>query len=206
MQTVPPEGHQLKPGLQATTLDHVVARRRHQGRLVRGLERNHQPGRAAVLRHVRDHGAHRAAGDADARRDGVGQTVDRVVHRLRADGVGEWAGFSTGWLYWYFWVIVVGFEAVVGGQMINKWIPSVPVWVIALGLMVIMTGPTCCRSAPSARRSTGSPVSRSLRSSCSWQCAACSSSACGRARLPTLEPHRTRRPASRNASPGSPLG
>ncbi|MBY4575493.1 GABA permease [Gordonia paraffinivorans] len=52
---------------------------------------------------------------------------------------GEWAGFSTGWLYWYFWVIVVGFEAVVGGQMINKWIPAVPVWVIALALMIIMT-------------------------------------------------------------------
>lgn len=52
---------------------------------------------------------------------------------------GEWAGFSTGWLYWYFWVIVVGFEAVVGGQMINKWIPSLPVWAVAAALMVIMT-------------------------------------------------------------------
>ncbi|MGF0308965.1 amino acid permease [Rhodococcus sp. IEGM1428] len=53
---------------------------------------------------------------------------------------GRFAGFSTGWLYWYFWVIVVGFEAVVGGQMINKWVPSIPVWAIALALMIIMTG------------------------------------------------------------------
>lgn len=30
--------------------------------------------------------------------------------------MGNWANFSTGWLYWHFWVIVVGFEAVVGGQ------------------------------------------------------------------------------------------
>ncbi|ROZ86293.1 amino acid permease [Gordonia sp. OPL2] len=52
---------------------------------------------------------------------------------------GPLAGFTTGWLYWYFWVIVVGFEAVVGGQIINKWIPALPVWAIALGLMVIMT-------------------------------------------------------------------
>jgi GABA permease len=52
---------------------------------------------------------------------------------------GRFAGFSTGWLYWYFWVIVVGFEAVVGGQMIHNWIPSLPVWAIALGLMIIMT-------------------------------------------------------------------
>jgi GABA permease len=42
-------------------------------------------------------------------------------------------------LYWYFWVIVVGFEAVAGGQIIHDWVPAVPVWAIALGLMVIMT-------------------------------------------------------------------
>lgn len=52
---------------------------------------------------------------------------------------GNWAGFSTGWMYWYFWVIVVGFEAVVGGQIINGWLPDIPVWAIALALMVIMT-------------------------------------------------------------------
>ena len=27
---------------------------------------------------------------------------------------GGWARFSVAWLYWYFWVIVVGFEAVAG--------------------------------------------------------------------------------------------
>ncbi len=52
---------------------------------------------------------------------------------------GRPAGYMTGWLYWYFWVIVVGFEAVVGGQIINAWVPELPVWVIALGLMVGMT-------------------------------------------------------------------
>ncbi|MGU7774245.1 amino acid permease [Burkholderia sp. MR1-5-21] len=52
---------------------------------------------------------------------------------------GDIAGFSTGWLYWYFWVIVVGFEAVVGGQIINGWFPQIPVWAISLGLMMVMT-------------------------------------------------------------------
>src|SRR5690606_16632476 len=28
---------------------------------------------------------------------------------------------------------------VVGGQIINGWLPGIPVWVIALGLLVIMT-------------------------------------------------------------------
>jgi GABA permease len=53
--------------------------------------------------------------------------------------LGRWAGFTTGWLYWYFWVIIVGFETVMGGQIINGWIPELPVWVVSLGLLVIMT-------------------------------------------------------------------
>lgn len=54
--------------------------------------------------------------------------------------LGRWAGFTTGWLYWYFWVIVVGFEAVVGGQIIHGWAPALPVWAAAFGLLVVMTG------------------------------------------------------------------
>ena len=33
--------------------------------------------------------------------------------------LGGWAGFSVGWLYWYFWVIVVGFEAVAGAKVLH---------------------------------------------------------------------------------------
>ena len=32
--------------------------------------------------------------------------------------LGGWAGFSVAWLYWYFWVIVVGFEAVAGAKIL----------------------------------------------------------------------------------------
>jgi GABA permease len=52
--------------------------------------------------------------------------------------LGGWAGFSVGWLYWYFWVIVVGFEAVAGGKILQRWI-DVPLWAIALVLMILMT-------------------------------------------------------------------
>ncbi|MER6978830.1 amino acid permease [Streptomyces carpinensis] len=76
----------------------------------------------------------RQLGEMAAARPSTGSFTDYARMAL-----GPWAGFSTGWLYWYFWVIVVGFEAVVGGQMINKWLPGLPVWLIALGLLVIMT-------------------------------------------------------------------
>jgi GABA permease len=53
--------------------------------------------------------------------------------------LGGWAGFSVGWLYWYFWVIVVGFEAVAGAGILQRWLPDVPLWVMSLILMVLMT-------------------------------------------------------------------
>ena len=53
--------------------------------------------------------------------------------------LGGWAGFSIGWLYWYFWVIVVGFEAVAGAGILQRWLPNVPLWLMALILMVLMT-------------------------------------------------------------------
>jgi GABA permease len=52
--------------------------------------------------------------------------------------LGGWAGFSVGWLYWYFWVIVVGFEAVAGGKVLNYWFPA-PLWLMSLCLMLLMT-------------------------------------------------------------------
>lgn len=52
--------------------------------------------------------------------------------------LGGWAGFSVGWLYWYFWVIVVGFEAVAGAKILTYWFDA-PLWLVSLGLMVLMT-------------------------------------------------------------------
>jgi GABA permease len=52
--------------------------------------------------------------------------------------LGGWAGFSVGWLYWYFWVVVVGFEAIAGGAVLSYWI-NAPLWLLSLILMVGMT-------------------------------------------------------------------
>lgn len=52
--------------------------------------------------------------------------------------LGDWAGFSTAWLYWYFWVIVVGFEAVAGARIIQEYVEA-PLWLVSLVLMVLMT-------------------------------------------------------------------
>jgi GABA permease len=53
--------------------------------------------------------------------------------------MGDLAGFVTGWMYWYFWVGVVAFEAIAGADLIRFWFPQLPQWLLALALLVIMT-------------------------------------------------------------------
>lgn len=53
--------------------------------------------------------------------------------------LGNCAGFSVGWLYWYFWVIVIPVEAIAGAEIIRGWVPLLPAWQIGVGLMVLMT-------------------------------------------------------------------
>ena len=51
---------------------------------------------------------------------------------------GELAGFLTGWMYWYFWVIVVALEAVAGAGLVRYWMPGEPQWVISLALLLLL--------------------------------------------------------------------
>jgi GABA permease len=53
--------------------------------------------------------------------------------------LGDLAGFVTGWMYWYFWVGVVAFEAIAGADLIRFWLPQFQQWVLALALLLIMT-------------------------------------------------------------------
>jgi GABA permease len=53
--------------------------------------------------------------------------------------LGNWAGFAIGWLYWYFWAIVVGFEATVAAGILSQYIGGIPPWVMALALVLLLT-------------------------------------------------------------------
>src|SRR5687767_6213918 len=54
-------------------------------------------------------------------------------------GLGNGAGFIAGWLYWWFWVVVVAIEAIAGAVTIQAWLPMFDVWAIGLVLMVLLT-------------------------------------------------------------------
>ena len=54
-------------------------------------------------------------------------------------GLGDRAGFVCGWLYWYFWVVVIAIEAIAGAVIISGWIAA-PVWLIGVVLLAALTG------------------------------------------------------------------
>ncbi|WP_371678526.1 amino acid permease [Streptomyces sp. NBC_01276] len=53
--------------------------------------------------------------------------------------LGRWAGFSIGWLYWFFWVVVLAVEATAGAKILEGWVPAVPQWGWALIVMAVLT-------------------------------------------------------------------
>ncbi|EFL15127.1 amino acid permease [Streptomyces sp. C] len=53
--------------------------------------------------------------------------------------LGRWAGFSIGWLYWFFWVVVLAVEATAGAVILESWIPAVPQWAWSLIVMAVLT-------------------------------------------------------------------
>ncbi|HEY2206270.1 MAG TPA: amino acid permease [Pseudonocardia sp.] len=55
------------------------------------------------------------------------------------EALGHRAGFVVGWMYWYFFVIVVALEAVAGARIIGLWLPSAPQWLLSLVLMALLT-------------------------------------------------------------------
>jgi GABA permease len=54
--------------------------------------------------------------------------------------LGRWAGFSIGWLYWWFWVIVIPVEATAGALILHNWVDAVPQWVFALLITALLVG------------------------------------------------------------------
>ncbi|KHK98970.1 hypothetical protein LK09_04620 [Microbacterium mangrovi] len=59
------------------------------------------------------------------------------VYATRA--IGRWAGFSIGWLYWWFWVLVIPVEATAAAAILHSWIPQVDLWVFALVITLALT-------------------------------------------------------------------
>ncbi|GAB7532832.1 amino acid permease [Pseudomonas sp. 3A(2025)] len=54
--------------------------------------------------------------------------------------IGQWAGFTIGWLYWWFWVLIIPVEAIAGADILHAWMPAVPSWLFAFLIMIVLAG------------------------------------------------------------------
>ena len=53
--------------------------------------------------------------------------------------IGHWAGFSIGWLYWWFWVLVIPLEANAAAAILHAWFPAVDLWAFSLIITLALT-------------------------------------------------------------------
>lgn len=52
--------------------------------------------------------------------------------------LGHWAGFTVGWLYWWYWALVVAFEAVLGAGILNAYFPDIPASGLAISIVILL--------------------------------------------------------------------
>lgn len=53
--------------------------------------------------------------------------------------IGRWAGFTIGWLYWWFWVLVIPLEANAAATILHAWFPGIAIWVFTLVITLLLT-------------------------------------------------------------------
>ncbi|WP_151742815.1 amino acid permease [Acinetobacter sp. TUM15113] len=53
--------------------------------------------------------------------------------------IGPWAGFSVGWLYWWFWVLVIPIEAIAGAEILHAWFPQVSSAIYAFVFIILLS-------------------------------------------------------------------
>lgn len=55
-------------------------------------------------------------------------------------GIGRWAGFTVGWMYWFTLIMVLGMEITGAAGIFVGWFPEVPQWSVALVIVLVLGG------------------------------------------------------------------
>ncbi|WP_026042662.1 amino acid permease [Pantoea sp. A4] len=53
--------------------------------------------------------------------------------------LGPWAGFTIGWLYWWFWVLLIPVEAIAGANILHAYFTAVPAWAFTVAIIALLT-------------------------------------------------------------------
>jgi amino acid transporter, AAT family len=52
--------------------------------------------------------------------------------------IGEWAGFFTGWTYWFMWIVIGMAEITAIGKYVHLWFPRIDNWIPALISLIVI--------------------------------------------------------------------
>lgn len=52
--------------------------------------------------------------------------------------IGPWAGFITGWTYWFCWIATGIAEITAVGKYVQFWVPQIPQWIPALACVLVL--------------------------------------------------------------------
>lgn len=55
------------------------------------------------------------------------------------EALGQRAGFTVGWLYWWFWVLLIPVEAIAGADILHAWFSAVPSWAFTAAIIAALT-------------------------------------------------------------------
>ncbi len=69
--------------------------------------------------------------------------------------IGRWAGYTIGWLYWWFWVLVIPLEANIAAMILHSWVPGIPIWLFSLVITLALTGSNLLSVKTTANLSSG---------------------------------------------------
>ncbi|MGP9529348.1 amino acid permease [Glutamicibacter sp. AOP5-A2-18] len=69
----------------------------------------------------------------------LSRTDYRNFSDFAGDILGPWAGFFTGWTYWFCWIVTgVADVIVIASVYVTYWLPTIPLWIPALAVIVLL--------------------------------------------------------------------
>jgi AAT family amino acid transporter/D-serine/D-alanine/glycine transporter len=66
------------------------------------------------------------------------EPVSGSFSKHAAEFIGDWAGFFTGWTYWFMWIVIGMAEITAIGKYVHLWFPHVDNWIPALISLIVI--------------------------------------------------------------------
>ncbi len=70
----------------------------------------------------------------------VAMPVTGSFHTYATKFISPGTGFMVAWMYWLCWVVALASQFVGAAQLMQRWFPSVPIWILRRFLQLLSLG------------------------------------------------------------------